>query len=791
MDQIKQQLDTIEASLKSVADGIKGNIVIRAVENIPGVKAVIDWITNSLDVIERNINQTAQSVKDQIGAGIQNAIPDALSVIGGLVASLENTIATTVQNIATADDFATSVVSVIRRYDKNLAGWIYNLITGSIGNTALGVLHTLELERPDMVDPIIDELLKVPGMPEWMRPALGGARERGAPFVAFLLPALILAALLPALGAMSEPFRTAVLQGAYDHMPTKEAPENILTPAVLREQITEERWLHGMRQQGYNDDVALMFLRVAQQRLLPEQAVRLLFRGHWTQAQYEGELRDRGLDPERAIDFYNASYEPLPEQYVQTAWLRGLVSDAEHDRRLGMLGVPLENAALLRKLYFRIPDPADLIHMAIRNVFSPEIVERFQLFGDFPEAFKTAAEQQGISEYWAKNYWGAHWIVPSNSEGYEMFQRTTLDSTDPHHDTFTLSDGTEVQNVIGLSTLRLLLREKDVAPYYRDKLIDVAYSPLTRIDVRRMHKVGVLSHAGVQRAYLDLGYSPANALRLADYVQKLNTIEAKDRSLPLTDSLRRQVINLYVQDKLDLNDASFAFTDLGFTDDETNYYLAAAKLVQTVDDAQAIESGIGKLYVAGFIKVEEVIQRLRDAMVPDAGIARLISKWNLTIQYDMEKRLSHPTRDLSKTELLDAFKAGMILEPDVIVLLDQLGYSDEESQVLVNLAKFQRDKSARTSQIDALKALYINGVRPPLDVSNALDQLGVLAMQRDAYLAEWELLREQRTEKLPLATLRDMFKRQIINLDEATAQLRRHRLTDDDIAKLIQLWGAA
>jgi hypothetical protein len=123
-------------------------------------------------------------------------------------------------------------------------------------------------------------------------------------------------------------------------------------------------------------------------------------------------------------------------------------------------------------------------------------------------------------------------------------------------------------------------------------------------------------------------------------------------------------------------------------------------------------------------------------------------------------------------------------------LLDHLGYPEVEAEILVHLAKYQRDKSSRTTQIEALKALYINGVRTPLDVSNNLDQLGILAAQRDAYLAEWELLREQRTEKLPLATLRDMHKRQIIDDPTAIVQLRRHRLSDDDITLLLRLWAA-
>jgi hypothetical protein len=789
MDQIKADLDAIEASLNAIVSDIRGSLAVQAAEHIPGVKGIVDWIVAELTRAESIVNSHAASIVAQISSGIEKAIPDAIQLVGSLIRTLTTDLDSLISNIATADEATHSVVTALKGYAPQLEKWLYDRITQSFGNTALSVMRTLELENPEAVDPILDELLKVPGLPPWIKTALQHGRERNAPIWAFLLPAVILAAILPVLGAISEPIVEAVRQEAFKVTPTKVTPESVLVELMTRAQGSMPNWNDDMAQHGYAPDVANRILQARQERLMPEIAVRAFMRGNMTRANFEGEMAQRGIDPERADTFWQASVPLLAEDNLRDLFLRHIVSEPEHDRLLGQFGYDSNQIAMRKQLYHLIPGPLDLIHMAIRNVFTPAIVERFELASDFPAPFEQAAAMQGITRDWALKYWEAHWIVPSNQEGFEMFHRTVDKPMDDKADSFVLSDGTTVHNVIGLDTMRLLLREKDTAPYYRDKLIAVAYNPLTRIDVRRMYSVGALTHAGVQRAYLDLGYSPANALRLADFVQKLYATGQKDRSRPLLDGIAKRILDLYVAEKLPYSDAAFAFADLGFTQEEADHYLAEAKMIQAGEEAQALEAGIGRLYSNSYIDEADARKRLTDAGVPDAAIDSLIRKWDLEIQYLTDKRLSHPTRDLSKAEVLDAFKAGMILEEDARTWLSHLGYPPDEADTLIGLAKFQQARDVRKLQIEAYKALYVNGTRSPLDVSNALDAMGLLVQQRDAYLTEWELLREQRTEKLPIATLRDMFKAGILDQSTVTPQLQRHRLTDSDIALLLELWG--
>ena len=144
--------------------------------------------------------------------------------------------------------------------------------------------------------------------------------------------------------------------------------------------------------------------------------------------------------------------------------------------------------------------------MAVREVFNPVIVEKFGQDEDFPEQFAEYAAQQGISRFWAEKYWEAHWVLPSVQMGYEMLHRRVID----------------------METLKQLLAAQDIMPGWRDALIDISYKPYTRVDIRRMHDVGVLNDDEVYESYLDLGYSPDKAKNMTEFTIRLNDPDPDD-----------------------------------------------------------------------------------------------------------------------------------------------------------------------------------------------------------------------------------------------------------------------
>ncbi|GAJ02949.1 unnamed protein product, partial [marine sediment metagenome] len=114
---------------------------------------------------------------------------------------------------------------------------------------------------------------------------------------------------------------------------------------------------------------------------------------------------------------------------------------------------------------------------------------------------------------WAERYWAAHWSLPSPQQGFEMLHR----------------------GVIGFDDLNMLLRALDVMPFWRDKLVEIAYRPLSRVDVRRMFKLGVLDVKGVRKAYTDIGYNPYNADLMTEFT--IEYVKEAPKKISTTDAL--------------------------------------------------------------------------------------------------------------------------------------------------------------------------------------------------------------------------------------------------------------
>jgi hypothetical protein len=367
----------------------------------------------------------------------------------------------------------------------------------------------------------------------------------------------------------------------------------------------------------------------------------LYYKGFISEAQFYDAMKANGLDYEYAKNLYDSQVQIFNAADSVTAWRRGIIDEDTLYTNLHKLRYTQEDIDRVISLTEYYPNPSDLVRFAVREVYSPQIAQQYGLFEDFPEEFIQAAAKAGLPEEQAKNYWGAHWELPSISQAFEMYHR----------------------RIINEEELNTLLRSQDVMPYWRERLTSMAYSPLTRVDVRRMYGLGVLDRDGVYNAYLDHGYSPENAELMTNFTIKYETNE--DFGITRSTVLKSYKKGLITQDQ-----AVSYLAQLGYAENTIELHMQQTEYDMYEEDAELYVDNLVLLYRLGAMTIDQLKTSLLSLDLPGAYVDKIVNKEKVSTS----KKLKLPT----KTELEKWLELKIINETEYSNAMTRLGYQEED-----------------------------------------------------------------------------------------------------------------
>jgi len=183
-------------------------------------------------------------------------------------------------------------------------------------------------------------------------------------------------------------------------------------------------------------------------------------------------LRSARLDPASVISAWRrdpASYEKYFEDLASSGW-----SD--------------DRIEALKFITLFIPTADEQTHWLAREVYEPEMVTRYGLDDELPVYEETDFSKIGVSPEQMVNKWRAHWEHASWMQVVEMLHRDLLTEED-------------VWN---------WFRVVEIPPFWRQKLIDTAYTWPTRVDVRRWWDMRTIDKEELRRLYSGMGYRGVN-----------------------------------------------------------------------------------------------------------------------------------------------------------------------------------------------------------------------------------------------------------------------------------------
>lgn len=231
-----------------------------------------------------------------------------------------------------------------------------------------------------------------------------------------------------------------------------------------------------------------------------------------------------GLPNDQQLMAYDAMRR-LPELgEILTLRNREHINDTQALDLLVKLGFREDDPEDLLKLREFYPSPSDLVMLAAREAFEPEVIERFNMLADLPDVLEEKFRLAGVSKEWAEAYWVAHWTNPSIQQVFEMIHRG---ATKPGGDPFTLDD------------LDIYYRLVDINPFFGDLLRQIAHVPLTRVDIRRFRARDLLTYDQTKTAYKALGYDEKNAEIQTDFAEDERRRFGRELSRTQLERLRR------------------------------------------------------------------------------------------------------------------------------------------------------------------------------------------------------------------------------------------------------------
>ena len=367
-----------------------------------------------------------------------------------------------------------------------------------------------------------------------------------------------------------------------------------------------------------------------------------------------GEVRDAmkrtGLSDEDIDLMFLSAYRLYDEMTIRALFLRGVLSEDEMYVRMRELGYTDTRIKEIIQQWDIIPNPQDLLMMVAKEAFEPDEIERYGLAEEFPEEQSQWLTKQGLSRYWQEKYWAAHWEYPSYGQVLEMLHRGLITEEDVY----------EYYRVIEIPT------------YWRNLLTKINYMPYTRVDVRRMHQMGVLTDEELLRSYKDIGYDDEHAQKMSEFTLAYNAQTTKQ----LTQS---QIMKGYVNKIITREDAHGLLSHLKLGDDYIEYILSMADFDEALDVQNDILTAIKTYYTSNLISKQEALDRLNQLNLTGERINSLLERW----EPSRMKNVKIP----SKTDLDKMLKAKIISEDQYRSEMERLGYGFLYTDWYLSLAK--------------------------------------------------------------------------------------------------------
>ncbi len=209
----------------------------------------------------------------------------------------------------------------------------------------------------------------------------------------------------------------------------------------------------------------------------------------------------------------------------------------------------------------------------------------------------------------------------------------------------------------------------DIMPAWREPLQAISYSPYTRVDVRRMHKIGVLDDEAVFTAYADVGFSPfapgelhetvaaafhcekcrheSKCGRMLDFTILYNAeppeadkTEEDEEKIRERDRTKTDILTGLADGLIEEAEAAGLLADMGYSAEEVEYYISRVDYELAQDELTTQLRYLHDSYIKGVKTFEQVTDDLGKLNLPAKMTEHYLKVWGL----ERTARSNKPTK---------------------------------------------------------------------------------------------------------------------------------------------------
>jgi len=363
---------------------------------------------------------------------------------------------------------------------------------------------------------------------------------------------------------------------------------------------------------------------------------------------------------------------------VITAWRRDPEAYAPLFDDLREQGWNDERIEALKFVTLFYPPPATLVNWQAREVFEPEMIEKYGLDDELGAIDREPFYKAGMTDEQITNFWRAHWEHASWIQVIEMLHRGLVTEADVW-DWF---------------------RVVEIPPIWRQKLIDTAYTWPTRVDVRRWWDMRTIDEAELRRLYSGMGYHGDN---LDNYVLWTKVYVA------FPDLMAR-----WTKGWLTEADVRSELTTLGMPAARVDE-LIQTKIKPSGADRTETERNITKTDIIKGVKTGVITRGEGQELLVDMGYDEDEAVYILDINIpEDEEDVVVKDRELTKADILKGLKTEVITEAEARSRLMDLRYSPADTDILLTIYTVQAEQPTDPRSREASKADIVLAVKKGL-----------------------------------------------------------------------------